>query len=327
MIALLRQDVAAGEARAPLIRWSEIIDLELVLVRSFNALVVLVFAFIVYRLVRVAIRRTLEHEVDEADPVIKRTREQRMQTLASLLANVAGVFIFIIALLTALRQFLDIGPLLASVGVLGLAISFGAQSLVRDVISGTFLLVEGQFGVGDIVRVGDVAGMVEKITIRTTVLRDAHGVVHIIPNGEIKRVSNLTKNWSRAVLDIGVAYRENVDRVIEVLRDVGLELRADPEWSPLLLDDPEVLGVDDFADSAVVIRLSARTLPLKQWLVARELRRRIKNRFDEDGIEIPYPHRTFFWGEGQKPALEQGSARMSTNDPASLPSSSRVSSR
>jgi moderate conductance mechanosensitive channel len=224
-----------------------------------------------------------------------------MQTLASLLGNVAGVVIFLIAVLTVLGTFIEIAPLLASVGVFGLAISFGAQSLVKDVISGTFLLIEGQFGVGDIVRIGDVSGLVEKITIRTTILRDAHGVVHIIPNGSITRVSNMTKNWSRAVLDIGVAYRENVDRVMAVLRDVGQELRADPEWGPLILEDCEVLGIDSFQDSAVVIRMNAKTLPLKQFPVARELRRRIKNRFDAEGIEIPFPHLSFYWGAGQAP--------------------------
>jgi moderate conductance mechanosensitive channel len=307
MTALLRQVPADGAARrAPLVRWDELIDLELLLLGVLKAIIVLVLAFVAYRVVRVLIVRTFEREIEESDPLLKRTREQRMRTLASLLSNIAGVFIFVIAILTALRQFLEIGPVLASVGVLGLAFSFGAQSLVKDIISGTFLLLEGQFGVGDIVRVGDVAGMVEKITIRITILRDAHGVVHIIPNGEINRVSNLTKNWSRAVLDIGVAYRENVDRVMDVMRAVGDELRADPEWGPLLMEPPEVLGVDDFASSAVVIRLSAKTLPLKQWLVARELRRRIKNRFDLEKIEIPFPHVTFYWGDGQVPALPSG---------------------
>jgi len=298
MIATLLQAVTPP---APLVDWRALLDVELLLVRLFQIAVVLLLALVAFRLVRALIRSVLGREIDEQDPILRRTREQRMQTLASLLGNVAGVVIFLVATLTALGTFLDIRPLLASVGVFGLAISFGAQSLVKDVISGTFLLIEGQFGVGDIVRVGDVSGLVEAITIRTTILRDSHGVVHIIPNGSISRVSNMTKNWSRAVLDIGVAYRENVDRVMDVMRDVGRELRADPEWAPLILEDCEVLGIDSFGDSAVVIRMNTKTLPLKQFPVARELRRRIKNRFDLEGIEIPFPHISFYWGEGQAP--------------------------
>lgn len=261
-----------------------------------SSAVVVVLAIAAYRLVRLLTRR-LQREVREEDPLVKRLREQRAATLASLLNNVALVAITTLAALTILGTFIDIGPLLAGVGVLGLAVSFGAQSLVKDVISGIFILLEGQFGIGDVIRIGDAAGMVEKITLRTTTLRDLEGVAHIIPNGEIKMVSNLTKNWSRAVLDVGVAYREDVDRVIDVLRDVGREFHADPAWRTLLIEEPEVLGIQNFADSAVVLRVTARTLPLKQWDVARELRRRIKKRFDAEGIEIPFPHLTLHWGD------------------------------
>jgi small conductance mechanosensitive channel len=211
------------------------------------------------------------------------------------------VVIVTIAGLTVLSSFIDIGPVLASVGVLGLAISFGAQSLVKDVITGTFLLLEGQFAVGDVVRIADVSGKIERITLRTTVLRDLHGTVHTVPNGSISRVSNLTKSWSRAVLDIGVAYKEDVDRVIEVMRDIGREFHADPEWKKLLLGEPEVLGIDSLGDSAVVIRMVVQTLPQEQFPVGRELRRRVKNRFDNENIEIPFPHVSVYWGEGQKP--------------------------
>jgi small conductance mechanosensitive channel len=187
--------------------------------------------------------------------------------------------------------------------VLGLAVSFGAQSLVKDVISGTFMLLEGQFGIGDVISVGDASGAVEKITLRTTVLRDIRGAVHIIPNGEITRVTNLTKAWSRAVLDIGVGYPEDADRVMAVMKEEADGLQADPQWGELLLDPPEVLGIETFGESAMVIRLLARTLPEKQWNVARELRRRIKKRFDAEGIELPFPHVTVYWGEGQDPRL------------------------
>jgi moderate conductance mechanosensitive channel len=265
--------------------------------------VIVGLAFAFYRLLKMVIRRIITREIDEEDPVVRRLREQRAHTLGGLLGNFALIVVVGITILTVLSLFMEIGPLLASVGVLGLAISFGAQSLVKDVITGTFMLLEGQFGIGDVVRVSDVSGMVEKITLRTTILRDLHGAVHIIPNGEITRVSNMTKTFSQAVLDVGVAYREDVDRVIAVLRDVGGDFHNDAEWRALLVEEPQVLGVNEFGDSAVIIRMVAKTLPLKQWEVARELRRRIKKRFDADGIEIPFPHVTFYWGDQQAPRL------------------------
>ena len=285
---------------APRFDWREALQWETIL----KIAIVIVIAMVAYRIITILIRRLLQREIEEEDPLVRRLREQRAQTLASLLGNVALVAIFIVVTLTILDILLDnIAPILASFGILGLAFSFGAQSLVKDVISGTFMLMEGQFGIGDVVRVSDVSGAVEKITLRTTVLRDVEGVVHIIPNGEITRVSNLTKSWSRAVLNIGVAYREDVDRVIDVLVDLVREFHADPEWGALLLEEPQVPGVESLGDSAVVIRVSAKTLPLKQWDVARELRRRIKKRFDHEGIEIPFPHTTMYWGDGQMPAL------------------------
>jgi moderate conductance mechanosensitive channel len=264
-----------------------------------RVVVIIALALVARRLLRLLSRRITERPVDEDDPLVRRVREQRAQTLASLLNNIGAIVIVSLAVLTVLGTFIDIRPLLAGAGIIGLAISFGAQSLVKDVISGSFILMEGQFGIGDVVRIGDTGGLVEKITLRTTILRDNQGVVHVIPNGEITRLSNMTKAWSRAVLDIGIAYKEDVDRVMAVLRSIGEDLEADPDWGPLLLETPQVPGVEGFADSAVTVRMVAKTLPLKQWDVARELRRRIKNRFDAEGIELPFPHVTFYWGEGQ----------------------------
>lgn len=266
-----------------------------------SALVVLI-GVIAYRIVTIMTSR-LEREIEVDDPVVKRVREQRGRTIASLLNNIARVTIFVLTVLTVLGSIPDfnIGPWLAGLGVLGLALSFGAQSLVKDIINGIFVLIEGQYGIGDVIRVGETAGMVERITLRVTVLRDLHGVVHVIPNGEINTLSNLTKAWSRAVLDVRVAYKEDIDRVIDVLRDLGQEIANDPEWSQLLTEPPAVLGVENFAESGVIVRMIATTLPLKQWEVAREMRRRIKNRFDAEGIVIPYPHLTFYWGDGQLP--------------------------
>jgi small conductance mechanosensitive channel len=285
------------------VNWQETIQLDQLLPRLLQIAIVVVVAVIFYRVARAFITRVVNREIEEDDPLVRRLREQRARTLGSLLGSVLLVTLFVIVALTTLDILLgNIGPILASFGIIGLAFSFGAQSLVKDVISGTFMLLEGQFGIGDVVRIEGVAGMVEKITLRTTVLRDLEGVVHIIPNGSITRVSNLTKAWSRAVLDVGVAYREDLDRVLAALKDELDRFHRDIEWGGLLLEEPEVLGVQAFTDSAVVIRSVAKTLPLKQWDVARELRRRIKNRFDREGIEIPYPHLTFYWGDKQAPA-------------------------
>jgi small conductance mechanosensitive channel len=302
-LALAAQDTTA----APTLQ--NLLDPDVLVPELISTAVILLIAIVAYRVVKLLIKRMVERQFDDEDPVGRRLRLQRAHTLASLLGSVAFVVIATITGLTVLDNFLDIGPLLASVGVLGLAVSFGAQSLVKDVITGTFMLLESQFGVGDIVRISDVSGQVERITLRTTTLRDLHGVVHIVPNGEITRVSNLTKAWSRAVLDIGVAYRENVDHVIQVLKDVGSDFRRDSDWGARLLEEPQVMGVESLADSAVVIRLAVRTLPQQQFDVARELRRRIKNRFDAEGIEIPFPHVTMYWGQGQQPGLSQAPAQ------------------
>lgn len=280
----------------------EAINWPALLADGVRIVLIILLAFVTYRILRVFTGR-LQREVDEPDLSRKRLREQRAHTVASLLNNVGMITIVVLAFLMILGTFMPIGPLLAGVGVLGLAVSFGAQSLVKDLISGAFMLVEGQFAVGDVVRVKETAGMVEKITLRTIVLRDINGIVHIIPNGTVDTLSNLTKSWSRAVLEIGVAYKEDVDRVMEVMKDEALKMHGDPDWAPLIVEEPVVPGVERFDDSAVTIRVMFKTLPLKQWDVARQYRRRIKNRFDAEGIEIPFPHRTLYWGAGENPPI------------------------
>lgn len=284
--------------------WSDLFNWDDLLVKLLpnllQAAIIAALSFGSYRFIKFLTRRILERDIAEADPIVKRNREQRARTLASLLNNIAAVIIGVVGLLTILTIMgLKIAPILATAGIAGLAISFGAQSLVKDIINGIFILIEGQFGIGDVIRVGETAGQVEKMTLRATMLRDAEGIAHILPNGEITRVSNLTKAWSRSMLDIRVAYKEDVDRVIAVLRDLGDEIAADPEWGHLIIDKPETLGVQNFTESAVIIRMITKTLPLKQWEVGRELRRRIKKRFDEENIEIPYPHVTVYWGQGR----------------------------
>ncbi|HSM37585.1 MAG TPA: mechanosensitive ion channel domain-containing protein [Longimicrobiales bacterium] len=279
------------------IPWADLFDWQEVVADAVRVVLIALLSLVGYRIVRLMTRR-LEREVEDEDPLDKRRREQRLRTVASLLNSVAAVVIAGIALLMILATFVEIGPLLATAGVAGLAFSFGAQSLVKDVITGVFLMLEEQFAIGDVVRIKEVTGLVERITLRTTVLRDVEGTVHVIPNGEITLLSNLTKGWSKAVLDIGVAYKEDVDRVLDVIREECGKLWEDEEWSEIVLEEPEVPGVQSLGDSAVVLRVIFKTLPLKQWDVAREYRRRIKRRFDDEGIEIPFPHRTIYLGDG-----------------------------
>jgi small conductance mechanosensitive channel len=216
------------------------------------------------------------------------------------------VFLGLIALFLVLAELgINIAPLLAGAGVIGLAIGFGSQKLVQDIITGMFVLFSDTMRVGDVVVVAGRAGVVEAVTMRTVVLRDERGQVHTIPYSAIDTVTNQTKDFAYAVFDIGVSYRENVDDVMQVLRDLGAELRQDPYFRRLIMEPLEVSGLDRFADSAVMIKARFKTRPLRQWDVAREFNRRLKNRFDELGIQIPFPHQTVYFGadrQGQAPA-------------------------
>jgi small conductance mechanosensitive channel len=249
------------------------VDLQTVLHSGLRSLIILVGAWVVYRLFKLVTRRLQQH----FDRQIQDERGRRAETIVQLLNSVVGVVIGVAAI---------------RVGVAGLAISFGAQSLVKDVISGFFIIVENQFTVDDIVEINGKAGVVEGMTLRVVMLRDVEGVLHVIPNGSINMVSNRTRDWSRAIVDIGVAYKESVDDVIRVMREVGHEIWEDPDWRPKLVEEPAVWGVEALAESSVNIRIVAGTEPGRQWEVRRELRRRLKNRFDAEGIEIPLPQRT-----------------------------------
>jgi moderate conductance mechanosensitive channel len=200
----------------------------------------------------------------------------------------------------------QIGPVIAAAGIVGLAVGFGAQTLVQDIISGFFILLEDQVRVGDVVSLNDKGGLVERITLRMIVLRDLAGNVHFVRNGQINVITNMTKEYSRYVYDVGVAYRENVDEVIAVLKGIDEEMRRDPAFKDDIIAPLEVLGVDKFDSSAVVIKARTTTKPIHQWRVGREFNRRMKMRFDELGIEIPFPHLTLYPGKdkaGNSPSL------------------------
>jgi small conductance mechanosensitive channel len=250
-----------------------------------------VLAWLAYRVVRLAAGR-IESAVDDGDDSITTLRERRGKTISQLLRSVGRIAIFVIALLLTFNVFIDIGPILAGAGILGLAVSFGAQSLVKDVISGFFILFENQFAIGDVIEAAGKSGVVEKMTLRVVVLRDLEGAMHVIPNGEIKVVSNKTRGWARAVVDVGVAYGEDIDRALTVVRDEAAQFSTDKSWGTQLDGPVEVPGVESLGDSAVVIRSLIKTQPGSQWNAAREYRRRLKNRFDRERIEIPFPQRT-----------------------------------
>ncbi len=234
---------------------------------------------------------------------------QRVQTLTNVLGDFVWVLVAGIGVMTILSQLgIDLGPFLVAAGVGGIAIGFGAQSLVKDVISGFFLLLEDQIRVGDVVTIADVSGLVEDVGLRTMVLRDDEGNVHIVPNGTVNTVTNKTKGFSRYVFRIGVAYREDVDDVIQTLKDIASAFQQDPIFAPDIVEPFEVLGVDQFADSAVVIKCRITTKPRRQWSIGREMNRRIKKTFDERGIEMPFPHRTLYWGDQQQPQGKHSSA-------------------
>ncbi|HUV37334.1 MAG TPA: mechanosensitive ion channel family protein [Patescibacteria group bacterium] len=278
----------------------EILDLlvQWAISSGIRIVIIIVGAFIVLRIFRLLIRKSKQKFTGRDRLDVE--GQKRAETMSHILENTLRVVVLIAALLMILKEIgIDIGPLLAGAGIVGLAVGFGAQSLVKDVISGFFILMENQMNVGDVVRVAGEAGLVEAIKLRTTVLRDLEGNVHVVPNGAISVLTNMTKEWSRALLDIGVAYKEDVDHVSDILREVAEEMRNDGEFAPMILEPLEVLGLDSFGESSVNIRVMFKTIPLKQWAVAREFRRRVKKAFDERGIEIPFPHRTLYMGEAK----------------------------
>lgn len=215
----------------------------------------------------------------------------RAATIRSIVESTARVLLSVLLVLYALNELgAPVGTFLAGLGILGLAVSFGAQSLVKDVINGFFILAEGQYGVGDVVRIGELSGDVEAITLRVTTLRDLDGRVHIIPNGQINQVSVMSKDWSRAIADVEVAYKTDLDKALTVFQDEATKLYEDPEWKWRMLEPPTMLGVQAFNPSSVTLRLLFKTLPKEQWGVSREFRKRLKVRFETEGIEIPYQH-------------------------------------
>lgn len=273
---------------------------EAILNTTIRLVLLLIIAFLIMKVVLKTLQKV------EAR-LLKRSKEagetpsesqKRVETLIRLLRQAVMLALWLTAGLVAFKEMgFDIGPIIASAGIVGLAIGFGAQNLVRDIISGFFIILENQMRVGDVAIINGTGGLVEKINFRTTVIRDLSGTVHVFPNGSISTLSNLTNEWSAFIFDIGVAYKEETDRVIELMHKVCHDMLDDPYFGKLIIEDPEIFGVDKFADSAVMIKGRIKTKPIRQWEVGREFLRRIKIMFDEHQIEIPYPHRSIYFGE------------------------------
>jgi small conductance mechanosensitive channel len=276
-------------------------------------LLVLLIGYVSVRFLGAALGRLEEMLIraGERTELVAGAARKRVTTLTGLLSTLAIVGVWAIVAVICLDQIgLDVTPILAGAGIIGLAVGFGAQNLVRDVISGFFLVLENHVRVGDVAVVNGTGGLVEAITFRTIVLRDLAGVVHVVPNGAITTLANMTKGWSGYVIDVGVAYKEDTDRVVDVMTVVAEDLRKDARFGPMILEPIEVFGVDDFKESEVTIKARLKTAPIQQWAVGREYRRRLKKAFDARGIEIPFPHRALHVGTATGPLevmLRQGS--------------------
>ena len=259
------------------------------LTSGLHVLAMIVVLFLFMKAVE-AIGRHILKFVEDDDPTTQNDREKRAHTLIGIMNTTAKVIALLVFVYTLLRELgVNVAPLLAGAGIAGIAVGFGAQSIVKDIFNGFFILFENQFRLGDVIRVGDITGTVEEMRLRTTILRDMHGGRHIIPNSQIAQVSNLSFQWSVAVIDVGVSYSADIDRVISVLGRVGETMRTEAEWKEKIVEPVKVLGVESFGDSAVNMRAVIKTKAQEQWSVAREYRKRLKAAFDAEGIDIPFP--------------------------------------
>ena len=254
-----------------------------------KVLLIALLAFAVHRMVALLVRR-FEHEVSQGTTLDALERGKRARTLGSLVSRVSTIAISGVAILMVLQEFeINIAPVLTGAGIAGLAVGFGAQTLVRDIISGFFLLLEDQVRVGDVAAINGVGGLVEQINLRTIVLRDEEGALHVFPNGAITTLANRSKEFSYYVITVALPYHEDPDRVMAILKDVGAALQQDPRFGPFILEPIEIFGVDAFTEWAMHIKLRIKTVPLKQWEVGRELRKRIRKALNDHGVQVPYP--------------------------------------
>lgn len=258
--------------------------------------------FAVRRLLPPVVRRTVEKAKGES----KKGLEKRTNTLVGVLTGAGRIILVVVVIMMVLSEIgLPIGPILAGFGIAGVAVGFGAQYLIRDIIAGIFILWENQYRAGDVASVGGVAGLVEDITLRKTVLRDLDGIVHHVPNGEIKVASNYSRHFSRVNLDVSVSYGTDLDHAISVINRVGEELAADENWRDRVITPPVALRVNKLGDSGIDIKITCDVKPLEQWAATGELRLRLKKAFDAEGIEIPWPHTKLYFGNSMEDVTDK----------------------
>jgi len=264
---------------------------------AIQALIILVIAFILVMIARRVIPRLIGARIPKIREESPEQLAVRSKTLSRIIVQVVSVLICVLAVVMILSQLgVEIAPLLAGIGVAALALGFAAQNIIRDYLHGLFILMEDWYRVGEVAVIQGTGGLVENITLRRTILRDLNGTLHIFPNSRVEQASNMTRDWSRVNLDVTVAYKENLDNVIQVINEVGQGLKDDPTWGQDLLTVPEVTRVNNLGDHGVEIKILADTKPIKQWGLMGELRKRLKDRFDEEDIEIPWPHTKVYFG-------------------------------
>lgn len=296
MDTLIKKDIMIQQLEK-LQEWL-ITELPLIIILIIGVLIFMkIIKFSLKRLNKTIIKRAQKNE-----KVDSQEAEKRINTLMGIVWGIIRIITIVTVLMIILQKIgINIAPILASAGIIGLAVGFGAQELVRDIISGFFILLENQIRTGDVAIINGTSGLVESIQLRTITLRDFSGIVHIFQNGKINSLSNRTKGWSAAIFEIGVAYKENVKQVMDIMQATGEELYNDPEFKEYILEPMEILGLDQFGSSAIIIKARVKTKPSMQWTIAREYNKRIKEIFDDKDIEIPFPHTTVYWGEKISP--------------------------
>lgn len=266
-------------------------------------IVLFILFFILLKVYRFAIKKIRLFMISRSDNSKDNIEsEKRINTLTGIICKTGTATLWVIFIMMLLNAAgIDIAPILAGAGIVGLAVGFGAQTLVKDVITGFFILLEDQIRIGDIAIINGVTGTVEEMQLRTIILRDVSGVVHIFETGQITTMANITKEWSALLIDIGIAYKEDYDKVTAIMEEVGKNLYNDEKYKEKFIEPIEIFGLDRFDNSAIIIKVRIKTHPHEQWAIGREYRRRIKYAFDENGIEIPFPHTSLYWGEDSKP--------------------------
>lgn len=268
-------------------------------------LIALILFFIALKIIKFSLKKLNKKILNNAKKNDKADTDEagkRINTLTSIIHGAIKIILWLILIMIVLQKFgINIAPILAGAGIVGLAVGFGAQQLVRDYISGFFIILENQIRSGDVAIIDGTWGLVEKVEFRTITLRDLSGVVHIIQNGKINIISNMTKDWSAMVFDIGVAIKENPQVVMDLMKKVGDEIQNDSKFKDKIIEPIEIFGLDEFADSSIVIKARLKTKPSEQWAVGREYRERLKYAFDQNNIEIPFPHTSVYWGEEINP--------------------------